>query len=147
MTAEDFQDKLLMASTAVKDAVDQCIVPVCRKNDLTLQQFHVLAALETCGPQNVGELSRQIGILRGNITGVCKKMEQRELVIRSRNPEDERIVMVEISSQGHELFTAMTKELSRCWSEMIEKEPSETVEEIIKGLEKLSDLMQRVRKD
>ncbi len=147
MTAEDFRDKLLMASTALKDAVDQCIVPVCRKNDLTLQQFHVMAALEACGPQNVGDLSRRIGVLRGNITGVCKKLEQRELVARSRSPEDERIVMVEISPRGHELFAEMTGELNGCLNEMIRREPSQDMEEIIAGLGKLCDLMQRVRKD
>lgn len=147
MTAENFRDQLLMASTAVKDAVDQCIVPLCRNRDLTLQQFHVLACLETCGPQNVGELSRKIGVLRGNVTGVCKKMEQRNLVIRSRGPEDERIVMVEISSHGHEVFENMTEELRKCWNSMLREEPEENLEEIVRGLEKLCGLLQRVRKD
>ena len=147
MNAGEFRNELLAASMAIKDALDGYFVPACRRYGLTIQQFHVLAVLEGDGPQSVGELSGRVGVLRGNITAVCKKLEQRELIVRSRSPEDERVVVVTISGRGREVLNGLTGELESCCGEAFRQHPPEDMEDILKGLKKLCALVQKLRKE
>lgn len=147
MTSAGFRNELLEASLVLKDAMEICIVPVCRRYGLPPQQFHILMALEKSGPQSVGELSEKVGILRGNITGVCKKMEEKKLIVRSRCPEDERVVLVDMDEEGRKLLQDMKEELDQCCGRFLQEEPQENVEEIINGLNKLCSLAQNLKKE
>ncbi len=137
MTSADFRNVLLDASLVLKETMEACIIPVCRLYQLPPQQFHILIVLKGQGPQSVGELSGKVGILRGNITGVCKKMEQKKLIVRSRSPEDERVVLVSISEAGEKLLRDMAGDLDRCCSQFLQSESPESVEKIINGLREL----------
>lgn len=146
MTSADFRNELFSASLVLKEMAEACIVPVCRRYSLSPQQFHILMVLEKNGTQSVGELSGQVGILRGNITGVCKKMEERKLIVRSRSPEDERVVLVTIKGDGFQLLQDMKAEFDQCYNRFLREESPETVEEILNGLDILCGLAHRLKK-
>lgn len=147
MTSADFRNGLLEASLVLREAIETCVTPVCRRYGLSPQQFHVLMVLEKHGSQSAGELSDRVGIHRGNITAVCKKLEQKDLIVRSRSPEDERVVVISMGDTGEQLLQEMAEEFDRCYERLLEEESPEEIEEIIEGISKLCRLARNERKE
>ena len=136
MTSADFRNGLLEASLVLREAIETCVTPVCRRYGLSPQQFHVLMVL-----------SDRVGILRGNITAVCKKLEQKDLIVRSRSPEDERVVVISMGDTGERLLQEMAEEFDRCYNRLLQEESPEGIEEIIEGISKLCRLARNERKE
>lgn len=68
--------------------------------------FDVLAALRRSGPEHrltAGELARQTLVTTGGLTLRVRRLEQEGYVRRERDPEDNRMVYVELTASGREL--------------------------------------------
>lgn len=73
--------------------------------ELTLPQFDVLAQVgrERDG-MTAGQLTRELLVTAGNVTGIVDRLEQLRLVQRRRVPEDRRVVRVRLTAQGRRLM-------------------------------------------
>jgi DNA-binding MarR family transcriptional regulator len=68
---------------------------------LTLPQFDVLAQLQRrAGGMTAGELTRELLVSAGNVTGIVQRLEDRGLVERLRVPEDRRAVRIRLTARG-----------------------------------------------
>lgn len=77
---------------------------------ITLPQFDVLAELERAGePQTMSDLSRQLLVSSGNVTGLVDRLVRNGYVIRRRCPEDRRVLRVELSEKGRSEFATMAE--------------------------------------
>ena len=56
---------------------------------------------------SVGQLSSRLGLDSGTLTPLLKRLEQRGLIIRRRSAEDERVVRVCLTDDGHGLLGAV----------------------------------------
>lgn len=74
--------------------------PFLKPLGITYTQYLVLLALWECGSACVGELCRRLYLDNGTVTPLLKKMEESDLVRRSRSKEDERIVTVTVTEKG-----------------------------------------------
>jgi MarR family transcriptional regulator, 2-MHQ and catechol-resistance regulon repressor len=74
------------------------------ERDLTISQFGVLEALYHLGCLNQREIGRKVLKSNGNITVVLVNLERRELIRRTRLPQDRRHVKVELTDSGRELI-------------------------------------------
>ena len=70
---------------------------------LTYTQFLVLLVLWEFEKVSVGQLSKRLGLDSGTLTPLLKRLEQRGLVTRRRDEDDERIVKIGLSDEGREL--------------------------------------------
>ncbi|MAQ86402.1 MAG: MarR family transcriptional regulator [Maritimibacter sp.] len=71
---------------------------------LTYPQYLVLLVLwEADSPQSVGSLGERLHLDSGTLTPLLKRMEQAGLVRRSRDPKDERRVLVALTDAGRAL--------------------------------------------
>jgi DNA-binding MarR family transcriptional regulator len=70
---------------------------------LTQQQFMVLLILWEYGAQSVGALMRRLLVEYGTMTPLLKRMEKQGLVVRTRNPEDERTVIITLAPKAQAL--------------------------------------------
>ena len=69
--------------------------------------FDVLAALRRSGPEHrlsAGELARQTLVTTGGLTLRVRRLEKEGLVRRQRDPEDNRMVHVELTDAGRDLI-------------------------------------------
>jgi DNA-binding MarR family transcriptional regulator len=66
-------------------------------------QYLVLATLWEWGDLSVGALMKHLNLDYGTVTPLLKRMEKRELVERTRNPLDERTVIVTLAPKGQAL--------------------------------------------
>lgn len=68
--------------------------------------FDVLAALRRCGPGqrlSAGELARQTLVTTGGLSLRLKRLEREGYLRRERDPDDQRMVYVELTDSGREL--------------------------------------------
>jgi MarR family transcriptional regulator, 2-MHQ and catechol-resistance regulon repressor len=72
---------------------------------LTTGQLGVMEALMHLGPLSQGDLGRKLLRSGGNVTTVMDNLERRRLVARRRNPEDRRVVTVELTKSGLQLIS------------------------------------------
>ena len=77
--------------------------PLLEPLGLTYPQYLVLATLWEYGDQSVGELIGRLQLDYGTMTPLLKRLEKRGLVRRSRNPQDERTVIVSLAPDGEAL--------------------------------------------
>ncbi|MCS6886124.1 MAG: MarR family transcriptional regulator [Acidobacteriota bacterium] len=75
-----------------------------RIKECTLSQFDVLAQLER-HPEGVtfSELSKELLVTAGNLTGVVDRLEKSGLVVRSSVPTDRRSVLLRLTEKGDTL--------------------------------------------
>ena len=98
-----------------------------KEYDLTLPQFDVLAELDRAGkPQTMSELSKNLMVSNGNVTGVIDRLVQRGLVKRVVLPNDRRVQNIEMLPAGVELFKEVAKShekwVAQMFGGMLERE-------------------------
>ncbi|RXK17979.1 MarR family winged helix-turn-helix transcriptional regulator [Macrococcus sp. DPC7161] len=75
--------------------------------DISYQHYLVLMVLFEFGTLPVLTLGEKLAFQSGTITPILKKMEQHDLVIRERKPEDERVVQVRLSKKGEKIINEL----------------------------------------
>lgn len=77
---------------------------------ITLPQFDVLSELERTGkPMTMSELSHELMVSNGNVTGVIDRLEKGGLVTRTRAEHDRRVQFIELTEEGRARFDEMAR--------------------------------------
>lgn len=89
--------------------IEQDIRSKFRENfKVTLPQFDVLSELERApGQLTMSQLSKELMVSNGNITGVVDRLEKSGLVKRTRPAHDRRIQFIELTDTGASEFKHM----------------------------------------
>lgn len=77
--------------------------PYLDKYDLTYTQYIALMVLWENGEVNVKTLGEKLFLDSGTLTPLLKKMEQKGIIKRCRAKDDERNLVVSITSEGNKL--------------------------------------------
>lgn len=80
------------------------------EHDTTLPRFDVMAALDRA-PKGLTmtELSRYLLVSNGNVTTVVDRLVQDGMALREQQANDRRSLLVSLTEQGQQQFTAMAK--------------------------------------
>ena len=70
---------------------------------LTYPQFLVMLALYEGTPRTVGELGLELGMDNGTLTPLLKRLQSAGLVTRTRDQQDERRVLIDLTEAGEAL--------------------------------------------
>lgn len=74
--------------------------PLLEALDLTYSQYLVLLVLWSEKEQTVGQIGEQLSLDSGTLTPLLKRMEQKNIVVRKRSSEDERVVKLSLTEKG-----------------------------------------------
>ncbi len=85
-------------------AINRAYKPLLDELGLTYPQYLVVAVLTEKDGQTIGEIADRLALEPSTITPLVKRLEQAGLLVRRRNPNDEREVKVTLSKQGHDVF-------------------------------------------
>ena len=98
--------------------IEQQLRSLFRRNfSVTLPQFDVLSELERAGKQlTMSELSRELMVSNGNVTGVIDRLEKSGFVTRTRAEHDRRIQYIRLTPTGRKEFNRMARRHER-WLE------------------------------
>jgi DNA-binding MarR family transcriptional regulator len=81
--------------------------PILEPLGLTYPQFLVMLALYEDAPRTVGELGQELGMDNGMLTPLLKRLQSAELLTRTRDTQDERRVLIDLTEAGEALREAV----------------------------------------
>ncbi len=101
--------RLWLRLLACESIIEQYVRTTMRQEfGITLPQFDVLAELEHMGrPLTMTELSTQLMVSNGNITGVVDRLVREAYVERLPSPGDRRVQLIALTKKGMEEFSNM----------------------------------------
>jgi DNA-binding MarR family transcriptional regulator len=83
---------------------------------ISMAQLNILYVLRRSGEMPMSRLAEVLNVSLSNATGLIDRMEERGFIERTRVPEDRRIVLVRLTTEGQRLLEdqdAMSEELLR----------------------------------
>ena len=107
--ASDRQSVGIQLSFALYGAANRMVrmhKPFLEPLGLTFPQYLVILELLNGSPLSVGTLGARLDMDTGTITPLLKRLDAAGLVTRSRDPADERRVMVDLTPRGRGLEAA-----------------------------------------
>jgi len=131
--ALDLTIKLARAAQALANLVMCDVVAA----GVSPSQFGVLDALYHLGPLTLGDVAKKHLKSPNNITSVVDTMERSGLVVRRRCDKDRRVIYVDITPKGREIFSQLwpghVKRLVKATAALSPKEQA-TLAELCKKL-------------
>jgi DNA-binding MarR family transcriptional regulator len=144
METTEFKNIIMDYTRKIAESMNCIFSPVCEIHGLTRMQARILMELNQCGSHTIGSLAGSICAAGTNISSMCKKLEGQGLVERVRNREDERVVRVVLTRLGKETVLEIDRLFSYRVSQHLINEPEEDFDDIILGLKKLDELLQKI---
>ncbi|MBO0951860.1 MarR family winged helix-turn-helix transcriptional regulator [Fibrella forsythiae] len=97
------QNQLCFPLYALSRQVTAVYRPLLDKLELTYPQYLVMLVLWEADNKTVGELGDKLLLDSGTLTPLLKRLEQKKLITRQRNPADERQVTITLTEAGRDL--------------------------------------------
>ncbi|NLM97869.1 MAG: MarR family transcriptional regulator [Halanaerobiaceae bacterium] len=144
MNISEFKKVIWEYTRKINENTNRFFNPIFEEYGLTMLQARVLMELYYNGSSSIGNLAESIYAAGANISTICKKLEKEGLVERSRRQEDERIVMVVLTDRGNKILLEIDERLDKVIAERIRQDSEKACQEIISGIEKLNDLLQKI---
>jgi DNA-binding MarR family transcriptional regulator len=134
--------RLLRSSRAIEGRLRERLRT---KFSITLPQFDVMAALaRNENGMTMTELSRQLMVSNGNVTGIIDRLVAEKLVLRQAPASDRRSYIVRLTPKGASQFSAIAKAHESWIDEFLVEIDATEAESII---EQLDELDRRVRSE
>ncbi|MGC2336803.1 MAG: MarR family transcriptional regulator [Pseudolabrys sp.] len=132
--------RLLRSSRAIEAQLRERLR---KRFSITLPQFDVMAALARSEEgMTMTELSRQLMVSNGNVTGIIDRLVAEKLVLRQAPASDRRSFIVRLTPKGASQFSVIAKAHEGWIDEMLEEFGAMEAESIISQLD---ELVRRVR--
>lgn len=146
--AKDFsalylENQLCFPLYAAARLTTQVYEPHLKKLDLTYPQYLVLLVLWKEKEQTVNDIGKKLALESNTLTPLLKRLEQKEILVRTRSADDERKVVISLTAKGKALKQKAVKIPEALFGQlgggnMDEKE----IRSFQKGLAKLLSILQ-----
>lgn len=110
-----------------------------RRGEITPEQYWLLKLLNKRGELSIGELAEALGVTGSSVTTACKRLEKAGLLRRERqgDGQDERVVLVTLTTQGREQIEAWQQERRVALIQMLAPLTSTEQDELQRLLERI----------
>jgi DNA-binding MarR family transcriptional regulator len=137
MAKEHLVDDIL----AVYHLIRRTSHPIHRE-EITPEQYWLLRLLRRNGALSISELAEGLGVTGSSVTTACKRLEKAGLVTRERQQDDERMVRVMLTAQGHEHVEAWhlrRRKIVEQWLVGLEPQEQEMLQHLLERLLEAAD--------
>jgi homoprotocatechuate degradation regulator HpaR len=114
----DTSRSLPIALLRARETVMSRFRPLLAAHDVTEQQWRVIRVLGEAGRLDATELAARSCILAPSLTRILRALDERGLIVRGKDEEDGRRIVVEISDAGHRLIADVMPESRVIYAEM-----------------------------
>ena len=94
------ENQLCFPLYAASRLTTQLYGPILKELNITYPQYLVLLVLWQKGNQTVNEICQSLYLESNTITPLLKRLEEKEIITRSRSQKDERIVNISLTENG-----------------------------------------------
>jgi MarR family transcriptional regulator, organic hydroperoxide resistance regulator len=105
---------------------------------LTIAQVKSLFYINNEGTINFRKLAAAMKVTPSNVTGIIDRLVEQELVSRTENPEDRRMLMLRLTEKGENLINNLRERRVSQMSSILSRMSKEDLEVIQKGFSILS---------
>ena len=144
MDYELFKQVLFDYTRKIGENVNTYFQAIGVRYNLTMIQIRILMELFHHETHTMGSLAERVHMAGANISTTCKKMEQRGLGKRTRDPVDERIVRIELTETGNLIMDEMNRMIDQAIKNALGRETAESQKTIIQGLTKFNELLEQI---
>ena len=125
--APPLDGQLCFSLYAATIAVNRTYKPLLDRLGLTYPQYLVLSALWEEEGLTISAIADRLSLESSTITPLVKRLENAGFLTRKRNADDERQVLVSLSTKGRSM-----KEKATCLTETLLEKSGMTVEQMVK---------------
>jgi len=133
----EFERSLPMTLLLAREAVMDRFRPMLRDFGVTEQQWRVLRALEEVGTMDLGELADACRLLGPSLTRIVRDLEERDLLKRTPDENDQRRSHISISAEGRALIRQVGPHSERHYQEIAEAIGAENLDDLYERLDRL----------
>ncbi|MCC3145533.1 MarR family transcriptional regulator [Halanaerobium sp. Z-7514] len=76
-------------------------------HNLTLGRFHVMRVIIKSEPVSMGDIHHELHMANSTVTVIVDYLNEAELVKRYRDPEDRRVVLLELTDKGRKIMESL----------------------------------------
>ncbi|BDY04782.1 MarR family transcriptional regulator [Ferrimonas sp. YFM] len=98
-----FENQICFPLYSAANAVVRAYRPLLDKLDLTYLQYMVMMLLWQHQSMSVKDLGEKLNLDSGTLTPLLKRLEGKELVVRGRSQQDERVRVITLTDEGKAL--------------------------------------------
>lgn len=127
----------------MRSLMARMIEPYIQKQGLTVMQAVVLHTVGEGNSVTVGILCKTLDCAQGNMSNLCKKLEQDGFLTRKRSVVDERKVLLQLTEKGN----AVMEEMNQCILSIdtfIASIPDKRRKTVLNGFDELEALLAEI---
>ena len=113
-----------------------------RRFGLTVPQLVVLREIDRVGSHTGSALARNVSLSHATVTGILKRLEGRNLVVRRRSDADRRQIVVELTPEGQALIEMAPSPLQSTFRRRFEGLQDWEQNMILASLQRLVSMME-----
>ena len=140
----DFERRLWLFYRNVCVTIENLFIPVVTRENLTIPQARILLFIHEATAATVGEVSSAIRMNGGNCSTMCKKLEARGYLQRTRSREDERIVWLKLTEQGKATLERIYQTVYEAQKPLLEELSEKDSQQIMEELDQLEQFFGRM---
>jgi DNA-binding MarR family transcriptional regulator len=116
-------------------------------DDLTNDQHYILRYIYRAGECTSTELADAFEVNKSAITAMINRMVDRELIKRTRDEDDRRVVYLTLTDEGNKLFEKKEEKISELVKSFITKFEEKEIQDFLKTYEKLAAILMKMKKE
>ncbi|MDY4609228.1 MAG: MarR family transcriptional regulator [Sphaerochaetaceae bacterium] len=141
----DFRNEIMDRLRSIGNNLSQTLTPFCEKWGITPVLLRILDEVSQIGPVSVSGLSNGVGVVLTNVSSCCKKLERLGYVSRTRDSQDERVVLIALTERGKKLIDDIHADIEDTFQEFFESLDEGGKEELLVQLARLDGLTTKLR--
>jgi len=102
--------------------------------NLTIAQLKSLFFIAEKGTTNFKKLADALNVTPPNITGIIDRLVEQNLVSRKENPEDRRIMLLQMTQKGQELMNTLHEYKTAQITQILDSLSQEELNDLFTGL-------------
>ena len=116
-----FDDSLPLKLLKAREAALNHFRPLLKEISLTEQQWRVIRALNEYGALESKQLAECCCILSPSLTGIIKRLEQKNFIQRQKSSEDQRRVLLSLTDHAQKVFDDVSPRFEERYATITEK--------------------------
>lgn len=129
-----------LALLEAREALMTHFRPALNDVGLTEQQWRIIRILAQFDELESTHLAEKACILKPSLTGIIRRLNEMDLVIRRRGDSDQRFVFIQLTQKGEEIFKRMSVEMENRYQNIHQKIGDEKIEKLLELLKDVKKL-------
>jgi DNA-binding MarR family transcriptional regulator len=105
---------------------------------LTIAQVKSLFFISSHNEVNFRILAKALKVTPSNVTGIIDRLSEQDLVIRTENPQDRRMLMLNLTLKGNQLISNLREKRVNLMSRVLNRLTDNELNTILEGFALLS---------